>query len=406
MAINNETLRKINSTILFFLFIHLTAINVSIALASISFGIWGGLWIIELILRKTFFIDKSVRKILLLPNIFLIIYILSEILSRIFAVIPEGALIDLKRLLLFAVFFVSIEKFNDSAQLMKFFFLILIFYSIISTFETLRYLYEIIFGIKQFDTSSNRLGYFTHPLTIGELKMLIFLSAFPLIFAKNELGKRVRALILLLLLPVFSAMILTFSRNVIFATVICLMIFTFLQNKKIFALLILILLGMWSISPKEIKSRYESIFDLNHESNKARIVMWETGLKIFRDYPIIGTGDNEFKEIYKRYKNIQYEAEGSHLHNNYIMILVTNGIIGFTGFIGFMITLLIRQINIYKKTKIDLHKKLIYGSILALISLNLSGIFECNFTDWEVASLFLFNISFPFIIFKFENKVD
>ncbi|MCX7833449.1 MAG: O-antigen ligase family protein [Ignavibacteria bacterium] len=404
MIIDSKFLKKINSIILFFLFIHLTAVSVSIALASISFGIWGGLWIVELLIRKKFFIDKRVNKILLLPNIFLIIYIVSEILSRIFAVIPEGALIDLKRLLLFAVFFVAIEKFDDSADLLKFFYIMIIFYSLLSTFEILKFFFEIIFGYKTLDTSSNRLGYFTHPITTGELKMLIFLTAFPLLFASVELGARIRYLILFLLIPIFISMILTFSRNVIFAVVICLFFFTLLQSRKVFLILILVFIGIWFISPNEVKDRYKSIFDANHISNKARIVMWETGLKIFKDYPILGTGDNEFREIYKRYKKIEYEAEGSHLHNNFLMILVTTGVIGFTGFIGFMVSLLIRQIEIYKKTKRDIHKKIILGSILALISLNLSGLFECNFTDWEVASIFLFNISFPFIIFKTEKK--
>ncbi len=405
MKINEtEFLKKINSIILFFLFLHLTAINVTIALASISFGIWGGLWIVGLILEKKFFINNEVRKVLLLPNIFLIIYILAEIISRIFAVIPEGALIDLKRLLLLAVFFVSIDKFEDSAYFMKYFFLLIIFYSLISTFETIKFLYEILRGLKQLDTSSNRLGYFTHPITTGELKMLILLSSFPLIFAKKELANRIRVFILILLIPIFVSMILTFSRNVIFATIVCLFFFTAMYNKKALVIFLVTIVAIWFISPGQIKDRYKSIFDLNHESNKARIVMWETGLKIFKDYPIFGTGDNEFREIYKRYKNIEYEAEGSHLHNNFMMTLVTTGIIGFIGFLGFMITLLIQDIKIYKKTKRDLYKKLAMGSILALIALNISGLFECNFTDWEVASLFFFNISFPFIILKFENK--
>ncbi len=400
----SDILKKINSFIIFFLFLHLFAVNVSIALASISFGIWGGLWVIELIIRKKFFIDMQVKKILLIPNIFLIIYICSEIISRIFAVIPEGALIDLKRLLLFSVFFVSIEKFEDSLSFTKFLLILLVLNSLLSTFEIIRFFYEIIIGFKQLDTSQNRLGYFTHPITTGELKMLIFITAFPLIFAKNELAKKIRIYILLLLVPLFISMIITFSRNVILATVICLLLFTLIYNKKAFFFSVIILIIIWVVSPYQVKERYKSIFDLHHESNKARIVMWGTGIKIFLDHPIIGTGDNEFTEIYKRYKNIEYVGEGSHLHNNFLMTLATTGIIGFIGLTGFMLTLFIRQIQILKNTKKDIHKKFIIGSILAFISLNIAGIFECNFTDWEVVSLFLFILSFPFIIFRIENK--
>ena len=122
---------------------------------------------------------------------------------------------------------------------------------------------------------------------------------------------------------------------------------------------------------------------------------------MFTDHPFTGIADSHIKEIYETYKKPESEAEGVHLHNNFIMILATTGIFGFLSFLGMFIAIFLKQIKYYRR-EMSLDKKmLILGSILVMISFQISGIFEWSFGDHEVMTVFFFLIAIPFVIRKF-----
>lgn len=386
-----------------FFAVHISAVSFSIAVASISFGIWGGLWLIDLILSKRNPFDNYSFGQLKVIYLFLLFYVIFEILSRFFAVIPSGALIGLKRLLLLLIFVASVDIINEIKKLEYIFTAVLIFFSAISTYETVRFIIEYINAGFQINILDTRLGYFSHPITTGEVKMLVFVLLIPLLFIKGKEFKNKKILLSLLLLPILISLFLTFSRNVILSVIVCFLIAGLFMSRTALIATIVIVIAIFLFSPPQLKDRLTSSFNPGHETNRPRIIMWETGIKMFSDHIWTGVGDNEFTDVYKMYRKPEFTGEGSHMHNNIMMILVTTGIFGLIGYCGFMVSLFIKQIILYIREKNDKFKKLIFGSILALIALNISGIFEWNFWDWEVISVFLFIISIPFIIFNIEN---
>jgi O-antigen ligase len=155
---------------------------------------------------------------------------------------------------------------------------------------------------------------------------------------------------------------------------------------------------IWTVAPQSVKERSSSMFDLNHPSNKSRLIMWKVGMQVFKDHPIIGVGDNEITKVYKLYKTPEFPGEGSHFHSNYVMILVTTGILGFIFYLLFWISLLYYSIIEYRKSTDEFDRTLLWGIILSMISFHISGIFEWNFGDWEVATLLFFIISMIFVL--------
>jgi O-antigen ligase len=400
-----EISSSLDKFILILLTIQVSFVSLSIAVSSIAFGIWLGLWLIKIILTGKFNTDRKLFAEIKTINIFILLYIFFEIFSRFFAVYPEGAFANLKRLLLFLIFFVSIIEITDKNTLYRILFFNVCMISVVSIFELGNYIFKFSELITRMSFSEIRIDYFNYPLTTAEIKMMSLLSVFPLFFTKNKFISEKKYLILILI-PVFISMILTQSRNVLLATFICFVIFGIIVNKKFLLSMIVVIVLSYIILPPSYIDRVKSIADINHPSNASRLNMWSVGIKMFADHPFTGIADSHILEIYETYKKPEFQSEGVHLHNNFIMILATTGIFGFLSFVLMFIFIFFKQIKFYKKEKNSTNKMLILGSILVMISFQISGIFEWSFGDHEVMTVFFFLISVPFVIFKLNNSEE
>lgn len=383
--------------------IQIASVSISIAVSSISFGTWLGLLIIQVLYEKKLSLDKNLFKDIKAINIFIILYIFFEIFSRFFAVYPEGAFHNLKRLLLFSIFYTSLIKISDLKILFRIIFLNICAVSFVSVIELFQYALNFSETIGQMPFSEIRINYFNYPLTGGEIKMLSLLSVFPLIFAK-QIFLVPKKYFIILLAPVFLSMILTQSRNVFLAVFISFTIFGIVVNRKFLLGFIAVIILGGIFLPSSALDRFKSIADLNHPSNEDRINMWSTGIKMFKDHPFTGIADSHIREIYSTYKKIERPGEGVHLHSNFIMILATTGIFGFISYIGMFLLIFLKQIKFYRQSENNIFKMLIMGSILVMVSFQISGIFEWSFGDHEVMTVFFFLISVPFVLYKFNEN--
>lgn len=398
-----EISSRLDKVILLLLTIQVSFVSLSIAISSIAFGGWLGLWLIKIILNGSVNFDKILFSEIKAVNLFILLYIFFEILSRFFAVYPEGAFANLKRLLLFLIFFVSIIEISDKKTLFRILIVNLVMISLISIAELVQYIFKFSELISKMSFSEIRIDYFNYPLTTAEIKMMSMLSVFPLLFIKGKFLIDKKYLVLLLI-PVFISMILTQSRNVLLATFICFIITGITLNRKFLLSMIAVIVLSCFILPSSYLERVKSIADINHPSNASRLNMWSVGLRMFSDHPFTGIADSHILEIYETYKKPEFQSEGVHLHNNFIMILATTGIFGFLSYITMFILIFIKQIKFYRDEKSGTDKMLILGSILVMISFQISGIFEWSFGDHEVMTVFFFLIAVPFVIFKL-NKI-
>lgn len=394
---------RLNIAILVCLTIQIFSVSFSIAVSSISFGVWGGLWIIEvLFLDRKLIYDKDTFKELKWINIFIGLYIVFDILSRVFAYFPDEAMVGAKRNLLFLIFFVCLMKVFDTKILFKLLIAVIVIQSLISLGELAKYSMNIGREIQDRAFGEIRIDYLAYPLTSGEIKMMIFFLFFPLLFLKGRslfMDKRILAV---LLVPIFASMILTQSRNVFLAIFVCMLLTGIFINRKFLLIFVAAILIGGFVLPDKYTARIKSIFDSSHPSNSGRLMMWQTGHKMFLDRPLLGVGDNKLMEIYDEYRPNKGETEHSHLHSNIMMILATNGILGFTAWVGMFMLIFLKLIKYYRMKFSDEYKLIIFGSILVLISFQVSGVFEWSFGDAEVFSVLFFILAIPFNLYKFN----
>lgn len=361
------------------------------------------LTIFRLILnRDELYIDKN---ILILFGVYLAIQIVSSFLSS----DPADSFDNMSRKAsIYIVFFASALFIKDSKDIIRLFTALFIFTAVISTIELVRFAIDYLPN-PQLPLSEYRLQYFGFPLTNGAIKMMILLIAIPLLFAKESyiFGKsRLAKLCLgLISLPILATFYLTNARNAVLGLFAGLLIYGILKNRYFLAGLIIITLGFLLLAPLPVKERILSIADINHPSNLTRIVMWETGVKMFKDHPVLGVGDVDINRVYRQYKTPEFHGEGSHMHSNFVQILVNYGALGLIAWLALMIYILYRQSRIYLETrKYELPNVLAVISISSMAAFMVSGLTEWNFGDAEFAALMWFNLALAFAASGFLKR--
>lgn len=388
---------SLNSVIGFFVILQMVSVGFFMALSSVSLGIWVILWVYKIIREK----DSSAFRILFRQYKFVLItitiYILIELISRIFALFPEDSLITLKRYLLLLIFFANPVIIKTKESILKYLVIILAVFSLLSCIELYKFAVNLSTNLLSTNFAEIRIDYFSYPITNGEMKMLLLMATFPFLLTKKTFNIK-KTYLILILVPIIISLFLTQSRNVYLAVLVSIFIYGIFINWKFLLIFIIFMSLIWTIAPLSVKERSNSMFDLNHPSNKSRLIMWKVGIQVFKDHPIIGVGDNEITKVYKLYKTPEFQGEGSHFHSNYVMILVTTGILGFIFYLLFWISLLYYSVSEYRKSAEEFDRTLLWGIILSMISFHISGIFEWNFGDWEVATLLFFIVSMIFVL--------
>jgi O-antigen ligase len=84
-----------------------------------------------------------------------------------------------------------------------------------------------------------------------------------------------------------------------------------------------------ALAPSHIHDRALSVADIHNGTNKERLYLWSAGIRIARDHPFFGVGQNSFPLVYPKYRHPDVkEPNISHLHNNVIEIAVERGGVG------------------------------------------------------------------------------
>jgi len=109
-----------------------------------------------------------------------------------------------------------------------------------------------------------------------------------------------------------------------------------------------------------------------------RDYIWNSGLQMYLEQPILGRGLNMFHWLFPQFRHIDAPDIGQFAHNDYLQFLIELGPIGFTLMIGFVITFLKSSWMLYLKTA-DKDQKLFYlGLIAACIAVLTHSLFTFN----------------------------
>jgi O-antigen ligase len=138
--------------------------------------------------------------------------------------------------------------------------------------------------------------------------------------------------------------------------------------------------------PLSLFGRLISTFDTRQESNLDRIRMAEAGIEIIRDYPLLGVGPANIKEVYPLYR--RHDAPRfriPHLHNTVLQIWAERGIVALAAYLILQV-LFIRHCARYWDSRAAAFAQI---GVAVCVGLLVAGQFEFNFGDTEVFYLML-----------------
>ncbi len=108
----------------------------------------------------------------------------------------------------------------------------------------------------------------------------------------------------------------------------------------VFSGVILLSVGWFGWDP--IFSRFNDIRSDTGDIAEARLPAWRDSLEIIKAYPLLGTGAGTFFHAHKAFRN-KTPGRGlfHHAHNDYLETAANLGLIGLTGFIAFIVTVVL-----------------------------------------------------------------
>ncbi len=242
-------------------------------------------------------------------------------------------------------------------------------------------------------------GFTSHWMTYSGLLMFPFIFFIVRLVLRHD-RKKEAATISLALVLMLAAIAFSLTRNVWLGIAAALGLFLVFFRPKYLLILAPLLLILALLAPPAVRSRVLSIVDLQDESNRDRIYMVYSGLKIFQDRPWTGVGSNNIEKTIAgneaRYRHPLAKKINPHLHNNFLQILAERGIFALASFVLACLCIILQLAKRLKACTGEM-RAITAGVLFAFIGFLVAGMFEYNFGDSEIKFILFYFISLPFL---------
>jgi O-antigen ligase len=364
------------------------SIQFSIAGAGILLTITGLLWLALVI---------SGHEKIEVPRMFwpLAAYAAATLFASTLSVDPKVSLIDSKQLVLLAIVPI-VYRLAQGARSLK-------VVDVIITAGAVSAAVGIVqFGIFNFDTLEHRpegtLMYMTYS---GMLMLVACTAAARILFRHHDYTWAA-----LVMPAIIVALATTFSRNAWVGACAGIGLLFLIRDFRLIALLPVVAAVFIAFAPAALTERLYSTFQLQPlqgassttesslQSNRDRLAMIRSGLRMVQDHPVAGLGPNMVPRVYPQYRDADaVNQSAAHLHNVPLQIAAERGLPALIIWLWFVITLLR---DFFRKRKTSAMPSVATAGLAVVVATLAAGMFEYNFGDSEFLMLFLVLVTLPY----------
>jgi O-antigen ligase len=361
----------------------------SIVASEVFLTVTGVLWVALLVAR---------RERLEVPPMFwpLAAYAGATLVSAAFSVDPVTSIVDCKQLLLFSVVPIAYRLLPGRRTLTV--------VDVIITLGAITAVLGIVqFGIFKFDHLGQRpqgaLGlYMTYS---GQLMLVACTATARILFRKND-----RVWASLVMPALIVALVTTLTRSAWIGACAGIGLLFLMRDLRFAALLPVVAALFIAFAPTQLTERLYSSFRLDKlrqdsaetqaglQSNRDRLFMVQSGVRIIRDHPLTGVGPDVVRQVYPQYRRPGAVNQlNPHLHNVPLQIAAERGLPALVIWLWFVGVLLRDFIVKRKTTRIP---SLATAALACVVAMLAAGMFEYNFGDSEFLMLFLVIVTLPY----------
>jgi len=227
-------------------------------------------------------------------------------------------------------------------------------------------------------------GLVGHPLTYGGQATLLASLAMALL-ARGP-GRRwvlATGAFLLLLAP---ALLGSYTRSAWIATFVAACVILSRVKARLLPLAGTVVIAALLLAPGGYRERALSVFQPKSIWNVERLLLWDAGLRMFRDHPITGVGLQDLAPLLEHYRSPEAHERHGHLHNVVIQVAATMGVLGLAALVWLWIGLYRTAGHRWRAAlpRGDLDSALRLAAVAALTGFLVAGLFEWNLGDEEL----------------------
>ena len=365
------------------------ATQFSIAAAQILLALTGVLWLALVVMR---------RESIAVPSMFwpLAAYAGATLVSSFFSIDPRVSFWDSRQLLLFLIVPIAYRLLRGERGLRA--------VDVIITAGAIHAVYGIVqYGILNYDNVAQRVqGVLSHYMTYSGVIMLVACTA----AARVMFRRQDRTWAALVMPALLVALALTLSRNAWVGACAGIGALFLLRDFRLVALLPVAVGLFIAVAPTPVTERLYSMFRIESyasssdttvatvESNRDRLAMIRSGLRIIRDHPLTGLGPDMLIQVYPVYRDPQAVRQlNPHLHNVPLQIAAERGLPALAIWFWFVVAL-IRDFLRQRRTAA--YPSLPAAGFACVVAMLAAGMFEYNFHDSEFLMLFLVLVTLPY----------
>ena len=352
------------------------------------------------------FLSNNTVKLILILCIYLVFH----------SIIEKDFSMSAKRNLGFIRFVILFCAFNYFFYYKNFFNKILIFWTIILSILVLDIYFESIFGKNILGYSAPNNGkriisfFKDEPIAGGYVSSFYLIVVGYFFSLSNNFSKKNKNFILVVSIFFFLSIFITGERANTIKAFLSLVFFYFLNNHynfryKILSILLFFLVIVTTINNSDfLKMRYgkAQIIESNFSGNSVYFNLYNSGIKVFTNYPILGVGNKNYRVEACERRNIDKNYDylcNTHPHQIYIEFLAEHGLIGTTILLFIFFKLIFSKLRIISMTKNYIQIGCFVYLLTIFTPLIPSGAF---FADYNL-TLFWLNLSLMYAVNKKTN---
>ena len=150
-----------------------------------------------------------------------------------------------------------------------------------------------------------------------------------------------------------------------------------------------------------VSARVRTIGNAADDTTRDRLAMLQAGRRLVLEHPLTGIGPGQVKRVYPSVAPPEaLRHSTSHLHNTPLQITVERGVLGLVTWLWIFVACLVRSLAVLRRLPAAAagDRALVLGSLAAVVTFLVGGLFEYNFGDTEVLLVALAFMALPFAL--------